>query len=59
MIECDPSNVSSGFEMLMEELDAETDFVNNVRAKAFEKRDYDPKGRSGRRTNAPNRKRHD
>ena len=41
MIENDPSNVFSAFEMLLEEIEAEIDFVNTVGAKAFEKRDYE------------------
>lgn len=41
MIENNPSNVSSAFEMLLEEVEAEIDFVNNVGARAFETRDYD------------------
>lgn len=41
MIENDPSNVFSAFEMLLEEVEAEIDFVNGVGAKAFEARDYD------------------
>jgi restriction system protein len=41
MIENNPTNVSSAFEMLLEEVEAEIDFVNNVGSKAFEKRDYD------------------
>jgi len=41
MIENNPSNVSSAFEMLLEEVEAEIDFVNGVGAKAFETRDYD------------------
>ena len=41
MIENNPSNVSSAFEMLLEEVEAEIDFVNNVGAKAFAARDYD------------------
>lgn len=41
MIENNPSNVSSAFEMLSEEVEAEIDFVNNVGAKAFGSRDYD------------------
>jgi len=41
MIENNPSNVSSAFEMLLEEVEAEIDFVNGVGAKAFEGRDYD------------------
>ncbi|MCX7718688.1 MAG: winged helix-turn-helix domain-containing protein [Candidatus Sumerlaeaceae bacterium] len=36
MIENNPSNVSSAFEMLLEELEAEIDFVNRVGARAFE-----------------------
>ncbi len=41
MIENNPSNVSSAFEMLSEEVEAEIDFVNGVGAKAFGSRDYD------------------
>ncbi|HUU90964.1 MAG TPA: winged helix-turn-helix domain-containing protein [Phycisphaerae bacterium] len=41
MIENNPTNVSSAFEMLLEEIEAEIDFVNNVGAKAFEARDYE------------------
>ena len=41
MIENNPNDVSSAFEMLLEEVEAEIDFVNTVGAKAFEKRDYD------------------
>lgn len=41
MIENNPSNVSSAFEMLLEEVEAEIDFVNGVGARAFEGRDYD------------------
>ena len=41
MIENNPSNVSSAFEMLLEEIEAEIDFVNGVGSRAFEGRDYD------------------
>lgn len=41
MIENNPQDVSSAFEILLEEVEAEIDFVNNVGAKAFEGRDYD------------------
>ena len=41
MIENNPSDVSSAFEMLSEEVEAEIDFVNGVGAKAFGSRDYD------------------
>ena len=41
MIENNPSNVSSAFEMLLEEVEVEIDFVNNVGSKAFDGRDYD------------------
>lgn len=41
MIENNPSNVTSAFEMLLEEVEAEIDFVNNVGSKAFEGRVYD------------------
>lgn len=41
MIENNPTNVSSAFEILLEEVEAEIDFVNGVGSKAFEARDYD------------------
>jgi restriction system protein len=41
MIENNPSNVSSAFEMLLEEVEAEIDFVNGVGARGFEGRDYE------------------
>ena len=41
MIENNPSNVSSAFEMLLEEVEAEIDFVNGIGSKAFDQRDYD------------------
>ena len=41
MIENDPSNVSSAFEMLLEEVEAEIDFVTGVGSKAFGARDYE------------------
>jgi restriction system protein len=41
MIENDPSNVSSAFEMLLEEVEAEIDFINGVGARAFEAREYE------------------
>lgn len=41
MIENNPSNVSSAFEILLEEVEAEIDFVTGVGSKAFEARDYD------------------
>ena len=41
MIENNPSNVSSAFEMLLEEVEAEIDFVNGIGSKAFDGRDYD------------------
>ena len=51
MIDSNPSNVSSAFEMLLEEIEAEIDFVNGVGAKAFDSRDLDKAkealGRSG------------
>jgi restriction system protein len=40
MIENNPTNVSSAFEMLLEEVEAEIDFVNGVGSKSFEGRDY-------------------
>ncbi len=44
MIENNPTNVSSAFEMLLEEIEAEIDFVNGVGTKAFDERDYDKAG---------------
>lgn len=41
MIENNPTNVEAAFEMLLEEIEAEIDFINGVGSKAFEKRDYD------------------
>jgi len=41
MIENNPTNVQAAFEMLLEEIEADIDFVNGVGSKAFEKRDYD------------------
>ena len=41
MIENNPTNLSSAFEMLLEEIEAEIDFVNNVGSKAFESRIYE------------------
>ena len=41
MIENNPTSVSSAFEILLEEVEAEIDFVNGVGAKAYESRDYD------------------
>lgn len=40
MIENNPSNVSSGFEMLLEEIEAEIDFFTRIGARAFENRDF-------------------
>ena len=40
MIENNPSNVSSGFEMLLEEVEAEIDFFTRIGARAFESRDF-------------------
>lgn len=41
MIENNPTNVEAAFEMLLEEIEAEIDFVNGVGSKAFEKSDYE------------------
>jgi len=41
MIENNPSNVLSAFEILLEEVEAEIDFVNGIGSKAFDGRDYD------------------
>lgn len=41
MIENNPTNVIAAFEMLLEEIEAEVDFINAVGSKAFEKGDYD------------------
>lgn len=40
MIENIPTSVVAAFEMLLEEIEAEIDFVNRVGAEAFEGRDY-------------------
>ena len=39
MIENNPTNVSAAFEILLEEVEAEIDFIDRVGAKAFEGRD--------------------
>lgn len=41
MIENRPQGVSVAFEILLEEVEAEIDFINGVGAKAFAARDYD------------------
>lgn len=41
MIENNPTNVRAAFEMLLEEIEAEIDFINSVGSKSFEKRDYE------------------
>ncbi|MBX3358827.1 MAG: winged helix-turn-helix domain-containing protein [Phycisphaeraceae bacterium] len=41
MIQNNPQDVSSAFESLLEEVEAEVDFVNTVGARSFEGRDYD------------------
>lgn len=41
MIENNPMNVASAVELLLEEIEAEIDFINRVGARAFEARDYD------------------
>jgi hypothetical protein len=41
MIENNSGNVSVAFEMLLEEVEAEIDFVNSVGARGFESRDLD------------------
>lgn len=41
MIENDPTNVVAAFEILLEEIETEIEFVNRVGAKAFEARDYE------------------
>ncbi len=41
MIENNPTSVVAAFEMLLEEIEAEIEFVNRVGAGAFESRDYD------------------
>ena len=41
MIEDNPTNVQAALEMLLEEIEAEIDFVTGVGSKAFEKRDLD------------------
>jgi hypothetical protein len=41
MSENNPTNVVAAFEMLLEEVEAEIDFVNRIGARAFERRDYE------------------
>ncbi len=41
MIENNPTNVSGAFEMLLEEIEAEIDFINKVGARSLEGRDYE------------------
>lgn len=41
MIENRPENVSSAFDLLLEEIEAEIEFVSRIGARAFEARDYD------------------
>lgn len=41
MIKNNPTSVVAAFEILLEEIEAEIDFVNRVGARAFEARDYD------------------
>jgi len=41
MIENNPTSVVAAFEMLLEEIEAEIEFVNRVGARAFEARDYE------------------
>jgi hypothetical protein len=40
MLENNPSNVSSGFEMLLEEIEAEIEFFTRIGSRAFESRDF-------------------
>jgi len=41
MIENDPTNVVAAFEILLEEIETEIEFVNRIGARAFEARDYE------------------
>jgi restriction system protein len=41
MMENNSTSVAAAFEMLLEEIEAEIEFVNQVGARAFERRDYD------------------
>jgi len=41
MIENNPTNVVAAFEILLEEIEAEIDFINKIGSGGFEKRDYD------------------
>jgi hypothetical protein len=41
MVRENPTNVVAAFEMLLEEVEVEIDFVNQLGARAFETRDYD------------------
>ena len=41
MIENDPTNVDAAFEILLEEIEAEIDFITDEGAKGFKKHDYE------------------
>lgn len=41
MLENQPTNIIAAFEILLEELEAEIDFVNRIGAKAFQERTYE------------------
>ncbi len=41
MIESNPTNVFAAFEMLLEEIELEVDFINQAGSKAFQRSDYD------------------
>ena len=41
MIENDPKDVSTAFDILLEEIEAEIEFINNIGSRAFEQGDYD------------------
>jgi hypothetical protein len=48
MMENHPTSVAAAFEILLEEIEAEIDFVNRAGARAFEERDYEKGKRSYR-----------
>jgi restriction system protein len=41
MVQNDPTNVFAAFEMLLEEIEVEIDFINQAGSKAFQRSDYD------------------
>jgi len=41
MVKNNPTNVFAAFEIVLEEIEAEIDFINKIGSKSFEERDYD------------------